>query len=241
MDITDKSKDIRSIACFGDSISVGRPGVSYLSFLTYKKRYLNYGVGGDTLLGVSKRIDQFLQRDTSTSIILEIGTNDLLLPLLRKKSSRWNGLITSRGYPITSNVKEFQREYKKLFEKLIGRKLRVISIPCLGETFHHGLNELVEEYNLRIKTLCEEFGIPYIDFYKWQKDSISCNHGGSSYFMGDPLQVILDSVLTTFLGYSNWISKRRGLIVTVDGVHLNGKGAKGLAHLMEEVLLKEIE
>lgn len=44
----------------------------------------------------------------------------------------------------------------------------------------------------------------------------------------------IDTLITTYFGFSSWKSKRRKLVVTVDGVHLNQKGAKGLAHLIEE-------
>ena len=47
---------------------------------------------------------------------------------------------------------------------------------------------------------------------------------------------MIDSLITTYLGFSNWVSKKRMLNVTVDGIHLNEYGAKGLAHLIEEMM-----
>lgn len=47
------------IACFGDSITEGRPGVTYLRYLDGAEKYYNMGLSGDTLLGLSKRVDQF--------------------------------------------------------------------------------------------------------------------------------------------------------------------------------------
>lgn len=46
--------------------------------------------------------------------------------------------------------------------------------------------------------------------------------------------MIRDVMTTTYLGMSDWISQRRKLVVTVDGVHLNKEGAKGLVHLIEK-------
>lgn len=83
--------------------------------------------------------------------------------------------------------------------------------------------------------MCIKYGVAYVDFNKWQKEIINNSNPGTGYFISkNPFDVMIDSLITTYLGFSSWISKKRKLIVTVDGVHLNKKGAKGLAHLIEE-------
>lgn len=225
------------IACFGDSITVGRPGTSYLKYLKNKENYLNFGLGGDTLLGLSKRIDDFLIKSFCNKFIIEIGCNDILLPFLKGRSERWSKIVDqhiARGSVPSPKVSEFVSNYEKLMEKLLGKKITVVSIPCIGENLESDLNIKVNEYNEYIKNLCEKFGVTYIDFNGWQREVIE-NSPRSDYFISkNPFNMILDSITTTNFGLSNWISKKRKLIVTVDGVHLNEKGAKGLAHLIEK-------
>jgi len=47
----------------------------------------------------------------------------------------------------------------------------------------------------------------------------------------------MDSFMTT-LGLSDYLSKKRNLLVTIDGVHLNHTGASNLAFLISNILWK---
>ena len=67
------------------------------------------------------------------------------------------------------------------------------------------------------------------------KEVIKSSGFESDYFMPkDTNHVKLDVLTTTFLGLSTMISNKRKLTVTVDGVHLNKQGAKGLANLINK-------
>ncbi|QSQ09693.1 hypothetical protein H0A61_02072 [Koleobacter methoxysyntrophicus] len=226
------------IACFGDSITAGRPGVSYLRYLKGNKDYRNFGLGGDTLLGLSKRIGCFLMKSSCKEFIIEIGANDILLPFLSKYSKAWNKTvdrIIARGSIPLSKVADFIEEYEKLICKLSDKQIKVISIPCIGENIESDLNAKVNEYNESIRNLCIKYGVAFVDFNKWQKEIINNSNPGTGYFISkDPFDVMIDSLTTTYLGFSSWISKKRKLILTVDGIHLNKNGAKGLARLIEE-------
>ena len=226
------------IACFGDSITAGNPGVSYLRFLQ-TKRCKNFGIGGDTLSGLSGRVHNFLRETSCNEYIIEIGANDILLPFLSNYSKTWNKTvkrIIARGSIPLSNVNDFKFEYEKLICMLSNKKVIVISIPCLGENTKSVLNLKVDEYNQCIKNLCQKYDIAYIEFNNWQKEIIETKIAGSSYFISkDYYNVLIDSVITTYLDFSECISKKRKLTGTVDGVHLNKKGAKGLANLISRI------
>jgi lysophospholipase L1-like esterase len=225
------------IACFGDSITVGRPGTSYFRYLKYQRNYVNFGLGGDTLLGVSKRIDDFLTKFSCDKFIIEIGCNDILLPHLRNRSKRWTKIVEkliARGSVPLSSVYDFADQYEKLIYNLSDKKVIIVSIPCIGENLESDLNKKVEKYNESIKNLCKKYGITYIDFNRWQRDVINKNPKSDYFISKNPFNMMLDSFTTTYVGLSSWISKRRKLVVTVDGVHLNKEGAKGLAFLIEK-------
>lgn len=226
------------IACFGDSITVGRPGVTYLRYLKGAKNYYNMGLSGDTLLGLSKRIDQFLNNVACNEFIIEIGCNDIMLPFLREYSPKWaeavDGLIERGSVPLP-RIADFIEEYEKLLWKLRDKKVIVVSIPCIGENLKNELNVKVDEFNGLLGKLCKKQSVSYVDFNGWQKEVIKNTGFQSDYFMTkDTADVRLDVLNTTFLGLSTIISSKRKLTVTVDGVHLNKQGAKGLANLIEK-------
>lgn len=226
------------IACFGDSITEGRPGVTYLRYLDGAEKYYNMGLSGDTLLGLSKRVDQFRNNSVCDEFIIAIGCNDIMLPFLHDYSPKWtavvDGLIDRGSRPLPRSA-DFIAEYEKLLSKLADKKVIVVSIPCIGENLKNELNARVDEYNGHLKKLCEKHGVYYVDFNGWQKEVIKSSGFESDYFMPkDTNHVKLDVLTTTFLGLSTMISNKRKLTVTVDGVHLNKQGAKGLANLINK-------
>lgn len=226
------------IACFGDSITVGSPGKSYIKYLKNKNEYLNYGKGGDTLLGVTNRIEKFLLDSSCNKFIIEIGANDILLPFLKNHSKKWIPVVNSKerlGSIITVNKEDFIKNYEKLLCLLKDKEIKVVTMPCLGENLESQLNKKVDEYNEMIKNLCSNYRINLIDFNLWQKQIIKSSGNFSNYFIQkNPFYVTLDSLLTTYLNFTALISKKRNLLLTVDGVHLNEYAAKGLANLIEK-------
>ncbi|SET30338.1 Lysophospholipase L1 [Natronincola peptidivorans] len=218
------------IACFGDSITQGQPGVSYLKYLD-KKIYQNHGLGGDTLTGMLNRVKENISKSECNNYILQIGTNDVLLPHLKECSNAWKNKIKVKNKAPIVDLSRYRDEYEKLIEVLHTKHISIISIPCLGENLNSDLNKKVDAYNLVIMNICNNKGIRYINFNSWQKKSI--REKENHYFISEnPNDVIWDSLLTTYLGLSGWISKKRDLDITVDGVHLNCKGAIGLAKLI---------
>lgn len=225
------------IACLGDSITVGRPGESYLKYIDSPRDYHNHGCSGETLWGLSRRIDSFISQSYD-DFIIEIGVNDILLPYLKDHSLAWNHKVQKlilRGSIPLEEVHDFKREYEKLIWKLEDKNVKIISIPCIGEVLNSDLNQKVDEYNDSIQELCEKYHLRYIDFNKWQKMALGLSEFRSPYFISTSIYgLMFDSVLTTRLGLSDFISKIRRLVVTVDGVHLNKNGAQNLARLIQK-------
>lgn len=226
------------IACFGDSITAGQPGQSYLGYLNPAKKYKNLGKGGDTLIGLSNRVDNFLLNSTCCDFTIEIGVNDILLPFLRNCSTSWKKAVDrleNQGSIPSSKIEDFMEVYERLIYKLSGKRLKVISIPCIGENLENELNQKVDEYNKAIKLLCDRNNIIFIDFNSFQKEILKNSKKVSDYLICRKYYtVILDALLTTYLPLSDWVSKKRNLLLTIDGVHLNKIGARGLASLIDK-------
>ena len=225
--------------CFGDSITKGVPGVSYLKHLESKQNYANFGLGGDTLIGLSNRIALQIEKNKSRSYIIQIGTNDILLPFLSGYSLKWSARIESlikSGRLPCEDVTHFEDRYRQLLVKLIksDKSITLINIPCIGENTSSALNREVDDYNLPIKNVAVDFDVGLIDFNGWQKHKLNQYRIIEPYFITkEPLDMVLDSLLTPVYLLRKHISKKRGLHLTVDGCHLNDISAKGLAEMVQ--------
>lgn len=230
------------ILCFGDSITKGHPGVTYLKHLTNKKNYKNMGLSGDTLIGMTNRLTKTLslkKNNDVTGIIVGIGANDLIQPFLNKDSWMWKlrvKMLLKRGSVPTYCIQEFKEEYIKMLKVLKDSKKQVLifSLPYL-ETEEGNLNKKIVEYNELIKNLCFDYDIPFVDYYSWQVfEKNNLKNTGFSFMSKNPLLVGFDTLLTSYLQLTEFISKKRNLGLTIDGCHLNNYSSKGLAQMIEE-------
>ncbi len=230
--------------CFGDSITKGRPGVTYLKYVRNKDQFMNFGLGSDTLLGMTERIMHTLKKPeyrTADTFIIGIGANDVLLPYLKNYSKSWTKVtaaIRLRGSVPCRDEKHFSSEYEKLLKMLKDKEKRVIvfGIPFF-ETSENDLDRKADRYNEIISDLCGKYAVAYIDIAAHQREiKEKQNNTGSCFFSKDSLRVLLLAFLTTTLPFSDLVSRKRGLAVTIDGVHMNPVSAKILASLIEEEL-----
>lgn len=232
------------ILCFGDSITKGRPGVTYLKYVNNKSQFRNFGLGSDTLTGMTERLINILKRPeycSADTIIIGIGANDVLLPYLKNYSKSWRKVTAAihlRGSVPCRDEEHFRFEYEKLLQilKTEGKKVIVFGIPFI-ETSENDLDRKAESYNDIISGLCSDFSFPYVDIASYQKYIKEKQHNtGSCFFSKDSLRVLILAFLTTTLPFADRVSKKRGLAVTVDGVHMNTVSARGLAGLIEKKL-----
>jgi lysophospholipase L1-like esterase len=220
--------------CFGDSITEGKPGVSYVKYLG--KNFHNFGKGGDTVISLTLRLKAFMQNHYIENLIVQVGTNDVLLPFLSSYSPSWGKTVKKIFYTgriPSKNKNEFEKKFRDLIEFISGKNVIVINIPIIGENKNSELNKKVDEYNDIINNLCKEYSIKLVDFNSWQKSQII--YENKNYFISkNPFKMIMDSIFVRTPKISLLVSKRRDLSVTVDGVHLNAFSAKKLAELIKK-------
>ncbi len=225
------------IYCYGDSITKGTPGLSYTKYIKNKK-IKNFGLGGDTLQGLIKRVYLTIDKRPTDHYIIQIGTNDVLLRFLKNHSNSWRmtvNRLVKRGRFLCDDAQHFYCLYKDFVEGLLNKEKQVtlITIPCLGENVDSPLNQIVNQYNTKILTIARDHAVDLIDFNAWQKNILKSNPSVSAYFISrNPFHMVLDSLLTLCPVFSKYLSKKRGLLTTVDGCHLNKVGAEGLAKLL---------
>jgi lysophospholipase L1-like esterase len=228
------------IRIFGDSITAGTPGAAYCDYLKETISFEQYGVGGDTVAGLLRRVEKH-KIDTHDLVKLEIGTNDIMLPYLKSRSNSWKravqGIETSGRRPAGSK-EEFIAGYEKLIAIAKAKRTIVVNIPCIGEDLSSELNAQVDSYNQSLKLLAEKHGCLYADFNVWQKKEIKTGSTPENkYLIGNqPSAMVWDVVLTKYFRMTDRISRSRKLSTTVDGVHLNSRGASGLSKMLIEMI-----
>lgn len=228
----------------GDSLTAGIPGVSYWRFLHKKSKLINKGLGGDTLLGAIDRAEKMLSNPRYNDVeryIIEIGTNDVLLPVMQQQSIVLEMFVKimgrAQGSVPCKDIAEFNVKYEELLQKLIkhNKTIGVIGLPMIEDSTLM-LNETMMEYDAVVVELCNKYSIPYLDFRQLEK-KIKGNNCGSYCVSKTRPRNVFNTVFTTILPFSMQISKLRGLAITVDGTHLNRNMAKVLAAAIEMKLL----
>ncbi|MEG0792897.1 MAG: GDSL-type esterase/lipase family protein [Lachnospiraceae bacterium] len=227
----------------GDSFTEGMPGAAYWNYFYDKSQLINKGVCGDTLYGASKRVMRMLHSKDGQKIdhyIIQIGTNDVLLPVLMKHSKYWKRVVKVKGCLFGSipcrDINDFKIGYEQLILTLLRNKKKVgiIGLPLVENSLLR-MDDTMQEYHVVVQDLARKYHLGYVDLRAWEIWKKKENQG--TYFYGKTnLGNFIDTVFTSFLPFGNTVSKMRGLAVTVDGIHPNKSTAKALAKLIENQL-----
>jgi lysophospholipase L1-like esterase len=226
-----------AIAFFGDSLTEGFPGVSYFEIL--KRRLpdsdlINYGEGGDTVLSLYRRI-KHLNLDKPIDIaFLWVGTNDVYV----KISWAYPIIKTLLKKPWTRTPEEFKHYYRSILEILSRRAKTVITVSplFLGEDLNSGWNRELESLSKIIEELsAADENIEYIDLRKVFIPKLE-GKKGSAYLPNNAIRVVLDALRLQQAEQIDRKSSERGLLFTLDGVHLNGTGAEIVADVFCEII-----
>ncbi len=229
------------ILFIGDSLVKGSIGVNWVKKLSKRNpewKINNAGVNGETLVRVKQRLDNILKEDPGYDIIFfDAGANDILIPSFARK-----GFLFKKAYQYL-----LQKNYNPLndpgdFEKVLRQSIADIknkttatiilaTLSCLNEDLEHPLNKKRCVVNNSIRTVAKETGCVLVDaaacidgylrLYK-TKDYLLEGFFNTSYF---------DKIRCRIFGATDRLSKKRGLHLTIDGLHLNSRGA--LLHLKE--------
>jgi lysophospholipase L1-like esterase len=224
------------IAFLGDSITTGKPGVNFVD--PFKDKYpqhefLNYGKGGDTVTSLLERLQQMRIPQDIDVMILMIGINDVYV-----KTAWWQPLLKRHmKQSWTKNASEFKAGYEALLDFILPltKHLLVLSPTVVGEKVHNRFNRRLEQYSELIPSLCNDPKIMYFDLHERFKDLLD-NQRTAVYIQKSILRLKKDlDTLSTSEDVDD-MSEERGLMLTLDGVHLNSKGASVVHQIIDEYL-----
>jgi len=235
------------ILFFGDSLTRGMVGASYLKMLAKRfpnAKLINRGTNGDTLTVVTDKLLQHLQQHSDYDcIVLQGGGNDLLLPLFGERGRLFRFAYQSqlkKGItPLLSTI-DYYTGVKKMFQRVkqfYHGPIIFITMSCLNEQLDTAINIQRRQFNAVARKAAAEEGVCVADIEP---------HFES--FLGDRKQrdyliesfwavTIFDRMICAFRNGPAYLSRRRGLHLTIDGAHPNEDGAAMVSDIVAQAIL----
>ncbi len=215
----------KKILFIGDSITNGKIGIGYVDIIQHnfpEFQCKNYGRGGDTISGIFTRLLKFLKTHVEKYdiIVIEAGHNDLFLPYVKKK---WNFTSIRKVTPL-NKIKGFYDNGLKEISLHTKAKIIITTLSCLGEDIKSPINQKRRLVNDWIKEVGSKYGV-YIADVSSVFDKILKKSFSSYNLLNHPLNLPLDYFRSKRMNWVEKISKKRRLVLTIDGGHLNSKGA----------------
>jgi len=220
----------------GDSITRGNLGWSYVALLQTqfpKVEFVNLGQDGDTLSGIHRRTREFLSKDSQFDfVIIVAGHNDIILPTLTERGSFYRLIpqqLARQGSVPTRDLVHFDQTYRQFLNdirrtfsgKLVISTLSFVNEHPLSPTaqlrlvYNHGIRKIARENDVQLA----DVGLVFDQYLQ--------GVSGIDYFMKSLLApVTADLWASRSAKALSAISRRRGLHLTIDGVHLNPRGAE---------------
>jgi lysophospholipase L1-like esterase len=230
------------VACVGDSITQGSVSADYVTLLANRLapagfEFVNEGVNGNLAWNVGQRIDAVIARRPEVVTLL-IGTNDVNANHDEKSQRSYR---RSQGLPVPASLPWYRENVAGILDRLgaeTDARVLVLDIPMLGEDLSSQWNLRVGTYNAALREICAERGVPCLPLHDRLASMLPVGHQPPPY-TGDRTPIVR-AVLSHAVLRRSWddISRRNGLTVLTDHLHLNDRAAAVVADLVEEVLTR---
>jgi len=224
------------ILFLGDSITEGIPGVSYVSIMQDSNSdydLVNRGVGGDTVSSLLRRVKKMNDLSSFDQIVLFVGVNDVF----GKLTNTYKILKTLTKQRWAKDTSIFKKQYEDLIAHIMKKNKNIIIIPPLliGEDISNKWN--IELYVLIkiVNDISNTNNLTYLDLYSEFKEYLN-DKQISNYLPMKITELLKDVKGLTTPSLVDQKSNERGLHLTLDGVHINSKGAKIISKAISNYL-----
>ena len=225
------------IAFYGDSLTRGVPGISFLRVLESmlpQDELVNLGKGGDTVISLYRRIARSETQGSSDLAVLWVGVNDVLATVSRSHSAlKW-----LMGQPRARDLFEFREYYGRTLECLCSSADNVLTVSPLliGEDRSNPWNRRLEELGETTRSISESLdGVHYVDL-RSELATGCAESEASDYVPRSVTRIALESLFLRSPERVDKMASRRDLHLTLDGVHLNSTGAERVAMVIRRAI-----
>jgi lysophospholipase L1-like esterase len=235
---------ISVIACLGSSATAAKGSYDWIADLKSRpenaaSRFFNFGVGGDLAYHALQRLPT-VARCNPAKVVVLIGGNDVLVRAsrkLRRLLGAWKRL------PQEPSPEWFEENLRRIVHRVkfrLGARLALCSLQPMGEdpesqnSLQKLLNQLVHDYSGIIQGVAREEGAAYIPFYEGLSDAIRVSPGQALTDISIS-SMYRDAFRHVVLHWSlDEVAARNGWRFHTDGIHLNTRGGRLLADLVQQ-------
>ncbi len=235
------------VVCLGASIVHGAVSVSFVDML--RRRWpapdhaiVNAGVNGDLAYNALQRLDEVVACEPAAVVVL-VGTNDVTSTL--SESTR-RLAMRSKKLPCEPSMAWYAAQTDCIVVGLQARThatIALCSLPILGEDLAAPANARVREFNAALSRIARQRNVAYLPVHERQADSLAARGAtrGRPY-VDKPFLVIGAGIRHILFRESlDAISRRRGLALTTDLIHMNTDGATIIADEVHAFLRQALQ
>jgi acyl-CoA thioesterase-1 len=226
----------RTLICFGDSLTEGAIGASYVDILRERLpaaiRVINAGINGDTTINLLRRFKRDVVPYRPDLVVVLVGLNDLTTAYGWPSNRAYYRLIKRISIALTPTL--FARAYQRLIAELrqhTTAQLALCTLTTVGEQPEDPFQMYVDAYSTVVRALAEREQLPLIDLRQaFRAALLEDPRDGPPYHIWTP---VLDAAAIKLCGrtYAE-LGARRGYHLLCDGAHLAEAGATLVAETM---------
>jgi len=218
------------IGFFGDSLTEGLPGVPYVDILQERfpsDELVNFGRAGDSVIGTLQRVRSLRDMKPFDLAFVWTGVNDVLARI------SWVSPTTRRltGKPWADSRDEFIAQYRALLEALSPRATHIVAVAPLfiGEDLSNPWNQELDVRAREMESLCADFArVEFLNLRPYMTE-VASGECASPFVEKSGLGTVWEAIAFRDPKDVDQVASERGLCYTMDGIHLNSRGAKAVA------------
>lgn len=228
------------VACVGDSITKGQVSANYVRTLERRwaskdVRFVNAGVNGDLAFNVAQRLDAVIAQRPDFVTLL-IGTNDVNSQFDDTWKARYR---KDQKLPVDPSRDWYAEQVDQILSRIASETdsvVTVLTIAPLGEDLDSRMNRLVDDYNGTLVDIAEVHGATVLPLHDRLVGLLPSDHAPPPY-EGSVRKVMTAAAQHLLLRRSwNTVSRRNGLTLLTDHIHLNDTAANAVAELIDAYL-----
>ena len=239
---------MKTVVCFGASLTAGTVSFNYLDLLCARSslagfEFINHGVNGDLAWNGLERLDRVIAERPDFVTIL-IGTNDVNATMSERNLARY---MAFNHLPTEPTLTWYECNLETIVKRLkheTHARLALLSLALIGEDLDHEANRKVVLYSDAIRRVARGKNVAYLPLHErmvayLREHEVDRAQLPPRLEYRDGLHNTGNALALHATGLS-WdeVSRRNGLLVTTDCLHLNSVGAGMIADLIEAWLIE---
>lgn len=230
------------LVCFGDSITQGNIGTTYVTKLAQalpSVEVLNRGIDGDTTFNLLKRLDNDVIAARPDVVSIMVGLNDFGTAYGEPLSRLYYRFL--KKVPIAIDIPVYEAMYAAIIERLLRLGITVVlyTPTTLGEMPDTPGQALLDGYVDAVRRVAQRFHLPLVDVRAAFVAALRQRpFVGPEYHLW---RVPLDDLAIKRGATYETIARRRGYQFLVDGVHLSDAGATLVAQTVLPTLCQLLQ